>query len=333
MSPHAPPKEPPSHAARAAPSADPNPSAASPPGAQPPRRGLRRWMAPVAALALTAWIVSRIDFRTFASALSQVALGPYALLGVGFVFALLTADAFATLGIYRPLAPKLGFRELWVLRGASYLPSLVNHHVGQAYLTVVLSQRHGVPLGRVAGATLLGYASWAGALLGIGAAGVLLSGRSLAWVVGIVAAGLGYLALLTVRPASLAKRAVLAPLFEAGVSGHLVALAQRLPHVAVMFAGTWLPLELFGVHVPLGDAVALLPLVMMAGTLPITPQGAGTRDAVAMELLARFAPGTTVEEQAARVAASTTSFIVLITLVELALGVVLARRMGAKLTK
>lgn len=286
----------------------------------------------VLALVLVGWVLSGLDVRSLGAAFQRVRAGPYVLFTALFVVALLGADALASLPPYRRVAPTLGLRELFVVRGASYLWSIVNHHAGQVWLTLLLSERHRAPLASVAGATLLCYASWAGALLGLGALGVILSGKPIAWAAAILAAGLLYLGLLALRPAALARVRLLAPLFDAGVSGHLVALAARLPHAAVLFLGTWLPFALFGVELPPSKVVAYVPLLMVASTLPLTPQGFGTRDALAAALLSPYAPGETEAERLAVVAAVTTSFGVLVTLVDAVVGLALtpaARRTGS----
>jgi hypothetical protein len=245
---------------------------------------------------------------------------------ITFIFALLTADAFATATVYRRTVAPVSFREFWILRGASYLPSILNHHVGQAILTYYVSRRYGVSLARMAGGTLLVYASWMGCLLGAGAVAMVVAGWPLLRPALALGAGVVYLAVIALRPAPLMRIKLLAPLFEAGLVGHLVALVVRLPHFVVLFLGTWLPFSFFGVHVPLGTALTYVPIMMVAVTLPITPQGVGTRALLAVAFFSHFAPGSTPAEQAAPIAAATTSFEVAFTLVEALLGLLLLRR-------
>src|SRR5262249_29373737 len=139
--------------------------------------------------------------------------------------------------------------------------------------------------------------------------------------------------LLAIRPRWLDQRTVLAPLFEAGVSGHLVALAARVPHLVVLFLGTWLPFRFFAVDIPFGDALRTIPLLMVAVTLPVTAQGFGPRDYLAAKFFEPFAPGSAPDERLAALAAATLSWGVAITLVEALLGLLLLRRAlpGARL--
>jgi hypothetical protein len=301
-------------------------SEATVPPAAPGAPLWRRALPFVVAVGLIAFVLRNVDLRAFAARLAGVSAPGFLGFTVVFLIALLTADAFATAFVYRRTALPVGFREFWVLRGASYLPSLLNHHVGQAFITYFVARRHGAPLARVAGATLLVYASWSGCVLGLGCVALWLTGRPLIWLAIALGAGLAYLGLLALRPARLARTRLLGPLFEAGVSGHLVAMAVRLPHLAVLFLGTWLPFRFFGVQIPLSAALTYVPILMVAVTLPVTPQGFGTRDVLAATFFEPFAPGDTHAERLAALAAATTSFGVALTLLEALLGLILLRR-------
>src|SRR5262249_22263336 len=167
----------------------------------------------VVAIALIAFTLRKLDLRAFARHVAAVNTPAFLLFSGVFVVALLTAAAFASAIVYRRTVAPVSFREFWVLRGASYLPSILNHHVGQAILTFYVSRRYGVSLARMAGGTLLVYASWFGCLLGAGAIAKVVAGQS--WEpAAMVAAGVAYLAIIAWRPAPLARIKLLAPLFE-----------------------------------------------------------------------------------------------------------------------
>lgn len=285
----------------------------------------RRVLPFAVAVALVGWVLSRLDFPTFVRELRRVDHALYVGFAVVFIVALLVADTFATVSIYRRTIAPIRYRDFFVLRGASYVPSMLNHHLGQAFLTYFMARLTGTPLLRTAGVTLLSYASWAGCVLGLGALALVLAGQPAAWLLAPLGAGLLYLALIALRPRALAGMRLLAPLFEAGVVGHLAALVTRLPHVAVLFLGTWLPFRFFGVEIPFAAAVAYVPILMVAVTLPITPQGLGTRDLLAATFFVGYAPGDTQEERLAVLAAATTSWVVVSLLASGALGLVLMR--------
>jgi hypothetical protein len=297
---------------------------ASPPLVSAP--GWRRAVPFVVAIGLIAFTLSRVDLRAFVRHVAAVNTPAFLLFNVAFMLALLTADAFATVVVYRRIGAPVRFGEFWVFRGASYLPSILNHHLGQAILTYYVSRRYRVSLARMAGGTLLAYASWGGCLLGAGCIAMVVAGMPLQWPGLALAAGAIYLAIIALRPAPLAAVKLLAPLFEAGLAGHVEALAARLPHFVVLFLGTWLPFFFFDVKIPLGQALVYMPMLMVVVTLPVAPQGLGTRDAFATFFLARFAAGATEVEQRSAAVSATASFAVAMTLVEALLGLLLLRR-------
>ncbi len=274
-------------------------------------------------------VVARLDFKAFVAALrttNYLAFFGFTLL---FAVALLSADSLATAHVYKKTVCPVRYREVFLIRGASYLPSMLNHHVGQGWLTYFISKTYGAPLWRVAGATLLVYATTFGCVFLLGAAALPFNQGRISWlaptIAGIGLAGAGYMLVVQLKPAFLRSRQATAPLVEIGVGGHLVALLWRIPHVLVLFVGTWAPFMLFGLRIPLADALALIPVVMLVSALPITPQGVGTRDVVALELLAGYAPGDH-SQQAAAVAAATLSWACALTLVQAVISPVFMRR-------
>ena len=288
----------------------------------------RRLLPFVLALALLGVVLLRLDLPSLGVALASAPLFKLLAFTAVWNVGLLVADAWATAWVYRRSVCEVRFSELFVLRGASYLPSLLNHHVGQAWLTYFLARVHNAELWRMAGATFIVYATTFGCLLGIGLLSLPFNPDSLSWLGPIAAlvliAGGFYLAFIGWKPSKLRSWPLLAPAFQLGVRGHLVALAVRLPHLAVLFVGVWLPLHWFGVAIPLADALVVVPPVVLVSALPVTPQGVGTRDALAVFLFQKFAaPGIDAEAQ---IAAATLSWAVALTAVQLLSSPFLMRR-------
>ena len=286
----------------------------------------------IVALGLVGFVLSRLDLHAFVGHLKRVSSPMFFPAVTVFVVALCAADSFATVLVYRASVAKIRFRDFFILRGASYLPSILNHHLGQAFITLALSRIHGVALARVAGATLLVYASWMGCILGLACVGILLVGKPLIWLAIPLGAGIIYLIILAVNPPRLARIRVLAPLFEAGVSGHLLALAARLPHLVVLFLGTWLPFWFFDVRIPVDAAFTYVPIMMVAVTLPLTPQGFGTRDVLAATFFEPYGPPGSSADRLAAIAACTTAWGVAITLIDIVFALALLRLLPVRLT-
>lgn len=283
----------------------------------------------VVGAALVAFVLSRLDFKAFLSALGTTNYLAFFGFTLVFSIALLSADSLATAHVYRKTVCPVRYREVFLIRGASYLPSMLNHHVGQGWLTYFISKTYGAPLWRVAGATLLVYATTFGCVFLLGTAALPFNRGRIAWLaptLGVIAlAGVGYMIVVHLKPAFLRRRQATAPLMEVGVRGHLLALLWRIPHVVVLFIGTWAPFVFFGLEIPLVDALALIPVVMLVTALPITPQGVGTRDVVALELLAGYAPGDHGQRVAA-VAAATLSWACALTIMQAVISPVFMKR-------
>ncbi len=279
----------------------------------------RRALPFVIALALLLFVVARLDWATFGRALASINYPAFIGFTLAFSAALLTADSFATAHIYRTRICPVRFREIFLIRAASYLPSLLNHHVGQGWLTYFMAKNYKAPLWRVTGATLLVYATTFACLFLLGASALPFNYERIGWLLptlgAIGGAGVLYMIVVALRPKVLLEMQAIAPLMEAGVGGHLLALVYRLPHVCVLFCGTLAPFWFFGIDVPVQDALAFIPVLMLVAALPITPQGIGTRDVVALQLLAGYAPGTP-DERAATLAAATLAWAGALTLVQ-----------------
>ena len=296
----------------------------------------RRALPFVIAIALVAFLLYRLDLSRFVQHLQRVNYPAFIAFVALFNLALLTADAFATSFVYRRTVCPVRFREFWLIRGFSYLPSLVNHHVGQAWLTWYISRAYKAPLWRVAGATLLVYATTFGSLFIFMTLSLLFDHEQIPWLAPTVVcgavAGIAYLAVIRLAPPFLAKRQVLAPLFEVGVRGHLAALAMRLPHMVVLFLGSWLPFFFFDVKIPAGVAFAYVPVLMVVVALPITPQGVGTRDWFSLHYFSRFGHGAP-EDQAAAIAATTLTFAIALTILQIIGSLLLLRRAMSMLAR
>src|SRR4051812_37684740 len=73
----------------------------------------RRALPFVLALGLVAFLVRKLDVRTFANHLATVNAPGFLLFEVAFILALLTADTFATVLVYRRSVAPIRFRDFW----------------------------------------------------------------------------------------------------------------------------------------------------------------------------------------------------------------------------
>jgi hypothetical protein len=293
------------------------------------RSPLWQRIAPVAlAVLLMGWALSQVQLQAVGEAMARAPKLQLAGLAVAFIIGLLLLDTWGARQAYVRTVCPVTWKELVILRGASYLPAIVNHHVGQGWLTYFLAKVYNARVWRVAGATLVVYITTFGCLVCIGLLAVPLNGGRLPWLVPTLAVclvgGVGYLVVLHTAPRWLKDRPLLQPMFELGIAGHLWVMAARVPHMTLLFFGMWLPFFLFDVNVPFADALALIPPLLFISGLPLTPQGIGTRDVLATALFSSYAaPGL---DGRAQVLATTLSWMTALTLVQLVVSPLLMRR-------
>lgn len=271
------------------------------------RARLRAVMPWLVALTVLAWLFHAVPASELRAALARVSLPAFAAVVVAYVGTLLAADALALWATLRRSIPDvpLAYGEVFRLRAATYLLAIIHYGVGQGGIAYFLKSRHGVELSRAAGAVMLTMGVNAIMIAACAALGVMLGGAPSSSGLRAVVLALGcgmpaYLGVIAARPRFLLRSTLLAPLFDAGLRGHAAMAAARLPHIVALIVGNYVAMRVFGIHPPVGQALALLPLVFIVAVLPISPSGLGTAQATAVALFWPFAPGDTpVERQAA----------------------------------
>lgn len=262
-------------------------------------------------LGILGWLFYSIPIEQLRSQLGRIPVVRFVVFVFFFTVANLAADSAATWATLRRSIPEipLGFVEALKIRGASYLIAILNYAIGQGGVLYLLRQRHGVPVPRAAGALMLTLGVNAVLIAACASIGLLVGGAPKAQLLRMVVASLGlglplYLAVVRLRPRVLASLQLLKPLFDAGLRGHLIVALARLPHLSVLLVGHFVAMRFFGVNPPFPQAMTLLPLVFLAGVLPISPSGLGTAQAVAVSVFSGFVDGKLEDGRAAVLAYS-----------------------------
>src|SRR5262249_20974318 len=143
----------------------------------------------------------------------------------------------------------LTYRDTLEIRGATYLLAVVHYGAGQGGLAYFLHRRYGVEVARTAGAVMLVMGVNVVVVAMCAFVGILAGGApeaaALRWTVLALAAGFPvYLAIIALRPRFLTRVRLLQPLFAAGLGGHAVAIAARLPHMAVLVAAHFIAMHM-----------------------------------------------------------------------------------------
>lgn len=249
------------------------------------------------------------------------------------VLAVYVADVFAMWRTFGWFLAKLPFRDVLIVRGASYLLAAINYSVGQGAIVYFVNRVRKVPVLRGVATVLLIMGTNLLVLLALVTAGLVFSDNrpaALVPVVGVAWAGFAvYVVLVVVRPRWLASRPMFEVLLSAGVGGHLKAMLVRLPHIAALMVLNLVVLYGFGVRVPLDTAFVALPVVMFIAVLPISVQGLGTTQAAMVVFFSRYAAESAGDPRAVVLGASLTLQAVGL-MVQAAVGVVCLRTRTAR---
>lgn len=297
------------------------------------RKKLGPILAWTVAIAILAYLFRGIPFAKVADALQHAywwTIPANAIL----IVAVYLADSFAIKKTFGWFVAPLSFREVLVVRGATYILALLNYSVGQGAIVYFVNRSRGVPLLRGTAAVLLVMGINVLVLLVLATLGLVVAPdvpSGLRLIVLIAYAGLAvYIVAVSVKPRWLAKRPIFDVLLSAGIGGHLRAMLVRLPHIASLLALSWVSLAAFGVVIPIGKAILCLPIVYFVTVLPISPQGLGTAEAMLILFFAAYAPGNTDESHRAAVLAANLVCRVIANAIQLSIGLFCMRNQLAR---
>ena len=265
-------------------------------------RFLRRSWPWLVGIAILVVVITRVPFAALRDGLSH---GPHitlAAVNFAIVGSILCTDSLATWVGLIGLRMRRPFGDVAAVRGATYALFVVNYAVGQGAFGYYL-HKSGVGGVRATGATLFLIGTNFAALLLLTTIALALgntplpSSRLFATLeIGCIALA-AYLVVIAWSPGVLARRTLLAPLFEAGLRGHALAIVARVPHVIVMVLGQWVALRVWNVPVPFDVGIVTVPIVVIASVLPISPAGLGTTQAALVYLFSDYAAGATADER------------------------------------
>ena len=267
-------------------------------------------------LSILAFLFSRIPREAFVNAFEE---GPWFSLGIYTFFQwllVLLADSYATKVSLDITGFNQQFSRIIFARGATYILGIVNYSLGQGALGVYL-KRSGVTALRAAGNIVFLMTINLGVLLFIATLGFLAGGSPKTAYLNLspLFLGLGvgmvlYLVAIWLQPRFLQNYPLLAPLWQAGLIGHLRAAAGRLPHMLLLVLAYWGALRVWGIPVPWAQGVAMVPVVLFINAVPITPLGLGTTQAALVLLFSPYVTLPNPEVQAAIVLAFSLTYYV-----------------------
>jgi uncharacterized membrane protein YbhN (UPF0104 family) len=266
-----------------------------------------RLLAWVVAIGIFGYLLSKFSLHDVLTAVKRTE--PWAIPAmVGLIVLVYLADSLAIWKTFGWFVARLSFKEVLVVRGATYLLALVSYAVGQGAIIYFVNRSRGVPILRGTAAVLLVMGINVLMLMVLCTLGLLFVPNApplLRVVVPLAYAGLAvYVVLVLTKPRFLTSRPIFDVLLGTGLTGYLKAMAARLPHILSLLALTYTSLQALRIDVPLGYAILCLPVVYFVAVLPISPQGLGTTELMMVQFFAPYAPGASQAERAATVVAS-----------------------------
>jgi len=263
------------------------------------RKKLSRILPWVVTLALLFYVFQGLSLADMKAALAAAAAWTIPVLAV-LIIGVYLGDSFAIWKTFGWFVTRLSFREVLVVRGATYLLALVHYTVGQGAIIYFVNRSRGVPLLRGTAAILLVMGINILLLLVFASIGLLIAPDLSPVVRKVVFGAYGALAvyavLLLLRPRWLTSRPIFDVLFAAGLSGHLRALLVRIPHVGILMVFSYASLHAFGVQLPASQAILYLPIVYFIAALPISVMGLGVNQLTLAYFFYKYVPNHSPED-------------------------------------
>ena len=246
-------------------------------------RNVVPWAVAVVALA---WVLHKVKWADLFEAFRQVPLAPFLFWSLVLLVINCAADCVAMYYTFGWFHCRIPYRELFIVRAATYLLAVVQYYVGQAAIAGFLYQRKGVPPLRAGGFILFISGINMAVLVLLASVGFATGSAKLWWLhyvpIAVAGGALLYGLVLWQRPPALIAIRLFSPLFEMGVIGHLKATAVRVPHVLVIIIWHFMALRMFGLPLSPFQALMYLPAVFFIAALPISVQGLGMSQGAAV---------------------------------------------------
>ncbi len=278
---------------------------------------VRRILPWLVAAGLLTWVFWGVPLQDFVDALGRGQFSWYLPVMICCMMCIFLADSLAISKTFTWFTTDIPYRTVLKIRGASYLMSVINYNLGQGAIVIFANRAKSVPYGRATGTVLLLMGISLVVLILLSAVGLFVSDapRAMAfrpYVIALLSAFGVYLMVVAIKPRFLSRWSVAQPMLDAGLRGHLAAIAVRAPHMALVFIAHYITMRAFGIDIPLLVFLSTMPFVSLMSAIPISPQGLGTTQYAAVYFFAAYAPGTVAQQKAIVLAYSLTTSVLAI---------------------
>ena len=240
--------------------------------------------------------------------MTYVNLLPFTLFCAGYFFAIFLVDSAVTKYVICRFTRHVPFKDVFLARGVTYLIMVISYPASQASFGYYFKRQFGIPIFKILSSfifIMLIDLWWVVtyALIGSFFQEYTIAGLDLSRVVFIsviVVYGTYFLWIAfwrrwpshkfwsAVTPGFIEKqrrRNIFHVFAHAKLMDYVKVTIMRMPIHFTIIVSMYIVVRTFNCHIPFAQVMGNIPLVFLIGTLPITPGGLGTTNAVMVELL------------------------------------------------
>jgi uncharacterized membrane protein YbhN (UPF0104 family) len=247
-------------------------------------------------------------------ALKYVNIPAFAAFSLAYFFFIFLVDSWVMTKVITKFSHKVRFKDIFAARGVTYLIMVINYPASQAAFAYYLKRRYNIPIFQALGIFFFIIVIDLLWIITLALAGSLfqdydIAGVDLGHLVRMVAL-IAYVALflwlafwrrwperligrhIRVPPLEWLRKKKVFHIFDrATVKDYVVTAIQRTPIHFTIIISMYVVLRTFDAYIPFTKILGNIPIVFLIGTLPITPGGLGTTNALMVELLNKYLTG------------------------------------------
>jgi hypothetical protein len=269
------------------------------------------------------WIIASLIFvylfriyppRQVFESLTYVNLWYFSAFAIAYFGFIYLVDAWVMTRVLDRFSYVVKFKDIFLARGFTYLIMILNYPASQAAFAYFLKRRYLIPIFEALGVfffimfiDLIWIVSLA--LVGSFFQDYTVAGADLGHMVRVLAAGIYIFAFLWLAfwrrwiekifggrihinfIERIRKRRAFHIFERAKITDYLKFGIMRTPIHFTIIISMYVLLKTFDVYIPFTKVLGNVPIVFLVGTLPITPGGLGTTNALMVELLYRHLSG------------------------------------------
>ena len=252
------------------------------------------------------FLFQKIPADDVLSTITHADIPRFIFFAVGYFVIIMMADCLGLKWLLSRFSTKVSFKETILLRGATYLLMVINYNLAQGGIAFYLKRTHKAPVFKTLGAMfylmlidfslMLTFSIFAVTAEEITYRGIALRPWiiqfALVFYTGLV---LWLLFWLTInRPFAnrlrrlktidwIVSRHLFVAFRESTTTDYVKTVLYRLPTLMLVVFSLFLWINAFRSSLPLADLFLYTPVIMVVSTLPITPAGLGTMQALCIE--------------------------------------------------